>query len=62
MTQLDSNVTRVEHEESIDALTRVNRLATDDLAKAVAKAAADQSEFCLNIQEAFAANKTKQES
>ena len=44
MTQLDSSVTRVELEESIDALTRVNRLASDDLAKAVAKAAADKAE------------------
>ena len=35
---------RVELEESIDALTRVNRLASDDLAKAVAKAAADKAE------------------
>ena len=44
MTQLDSSVRRVELEESIDALTRVNRLASDDLAKAVAKAAADKAE------------------
>ena len=44
MTQLDSSVRRVELEESIDALTRVNRLASDDLAKAVAKAAADKEE------------------
>ena len=40
MTRLDSSVTRVEHEMSIKALKRVNRSATDDLAKV----AADQTE------------------
>ena len=36
MTRLDSSVSRVEHEMSIEALKRVNRSATDDLAKEAA--------------------------